>query len=294
MNENSAIVGMHSKRVAAIHDLSGVGRCSLSVIMPTLSVLGIQVCAVPTAVLSSHTSGFGEVVLEDMTEYMPKALNHYKSAGVSFDCVYSGFLASGEQVDGCLDFFRAYSNALKIVDPVMGDNGRLYRTYTPSLCARMSELVEAADIITPNLTEAAILLGAEYPVSRLTLGEIKGMLVRLAGKGPKIVVITSVTMADGKNCNVGYDSENNAFWRVVYEKIPKHYPGTGDLFASVLTGGLILGDSLPIAMCRATSFLEYAIKTTFGYGTESREGVMLERCLPMLISDRCYMDYSAM
>lgn len=100
-------------------------------------------------------------------------------------------------------------------------------------------------------------------------------------------------MADGKNCNVGYDRANNAFWRVTYERVPRLYPGTGDLFASVLTGGLLLGDSLPIAISRATDFCEYAIKTTFGYGSEPREGVMLEKCLPMLISNQSFMDYSA-
>lgn len=282
------------KRVAAIHDLSGVGRCSLSVIMPTLSVMGIQVCAVPTAVLSSHTSGFGDVVLNDMTGYIPRALEHYRSAGVEFDCIYSGFLASERQVDLCLDFFKQYPDALKIVDPVMGDNGKRYKTYTYEMCAKMADLVAAAEIITPNLTEASILLGIAYPVSGLTLSEVKSMLVKLSGKGPKTVVITSVTMADGKTCNVGYDSKSNAFWRVVYEKIPKGYPGTGDLFASVLTGGLILGDSLPIAISRATDFCEYAIKTTFGYGTPTREGVMLEKCLPVLISGQTFTDYTAL
>lgn len=282
------------KRVAAIHDLSGVGRCSLSVIMPTLSVMGIQVCPVPTAVLSSHTNGFGDVVLNDMTDYIPKALEHYSRAGVGFDCIYSGFLASERQVSLCLDFFKQYPDALKIVDPVMGDNGQRYRTYTLEMCKRMAHLVAAADIITPNLTEAAILLGIDYPVSGLTLGEVKSMLVRLSGKGPKIVVITSVTMADGKTCNVGYDSDNNAFWRVAYEKVPKSYPGTGDLFASVLTGGLMLGDSLPIAISRATDFCEYAIKTTFGYGSLPREGVMLEKCLPVLISGQTFTDYTAL
>ena len=117
---------------------------------------------------------------------------------------------------------------------------------------------------------------------------------RLAAKGPKIVVITSVLMADGKMCNAGYDSKNNAYWRVTCDMIPKHYPGTGDLFASVLTGGLLLGDSLPIAMSRATSFCEHTIKTTFGYGTDPREGVMIEKCLPMLASGGNYTDYHAM
>lgn len=282
------------KKVAAIHDLSGVGRCSLSVIMPTLSVMGVQVCAVPTAVLSSHTNGYGDVVLKDMIGYIPEALEHYIRTDVEFDCIYSGFLASQLQVSLCLDFFKQYPNALKIVDPVMGDNGRRYKTYTPEMCAKMADLVAAADIITPNLTEASILLGIEYPVSGLTLGDVKSMLVKLSGKGPKIVVITSVTMADGKTCNVGFDSKNNAFWRVVYEKVPKSYPGTGDLFASVLTGGLMLGDSLPIAISRATDFCEYAIKTTFGYGTAPREGVMLEKCLPVLISGQTFTDYTAL
>ncbi|MBQ8623711.1 MAG: pyridoxamine kinase [Oscillospiraceae bacterium] len=282
------------KRVAAIHDLSGVGRCSLSVILPTMSVMGIQVCSVPTAVLSSHTNGFGDVVLKDMTEFMPEALNHYKTADVDFDCIYSGFLASSEQVSHCLEFFYAYPNALKVVDPVMGDNGKRYRTYTDELCRRMSELVSAADIITPNLTEASILLNEAYPVTPLTVQQMKSMLSRLSGKGPKTVVITSVMMADGTMCNVGYDSKNNAYWRVKYDMIPKHYPGTGDIFASVLTGGLILGDSLPIAMSRATDFCEHTIKTTYGYGISPREGVMIEKCLPMLFDNRSYTDYSAM
>lgn len=281
------------KRVAAIHDLSGVGRCSLSVILPTMSVMGIQVCPVPTAILSSHTNGFGDVVLKDMTEFIPEALEHYKRANVDFDCIYSGFLASSEQVSHCLEFFDAYPDALKVVDPVMGDNGKRYRTYTDELCRRMSELVSVADIITPNLTEASILLNETYPVAPLTVHEIKSMLSRLSGKGPKTVVITSATMADGKMCNVGYDSRNNAYWRVCYDMIPKHYPGTGDIFASVLTGGLILGDSLPIAMSRATDFCEHTIKTTYGYGLASREGVMLEKCLPMLTDNRSYTDYSA-
>lgn len=279
------------KRVAAIHDLSGVGRCSLSVIFPTLSVLGIQVCAVPTALLSTHTNGFGDVVLKDMTDYIPEALNHYKSAEIGFDCIYSGFLASEEQVTHCLEFMDSFKDALRVVDPVMGDGGKRYRTYDEKLCQRMSELVSAADIITPNVTEASLLLGIPYPTMPLTVRETKQILVKLSAKGPKTVVITGVVMADGEVCNVGYDSEHNAFWRVPYEMIPKNYPGTGDIFASVLTGGLLLGDSLPIAMTRATSFCEYAIKTTFGYGAAPREGVMLEKCLPMLVKEQSFTEY---
>ncbi len=279
------------KRVAAIHDLSGVGRCSLSVIFPTLSVMGIQVCAVPTALLSTHTNGFGDVVLKDMTDYIPEALSHYISAGITFDCIYSGFLASEAQVTHCLEFMDSFKGAMRVVDPVMGDGGKRYRTYDDRLCRRMGELVAAADIITPNLTEAAILLGIPYPTSPLTVGEMKQILVKLSAKGPKTVVITGAVLADGEICNVGYDGEHSAFWRVPYEMIPRSYPGTGDIFASILTGGLLLGDSLPIAMTRATAFCEYAIKTTFGYGAPAREGVMLEKCLPMLVENSSYTQY---
>lgn len=279
------------KRVAAIHDLSGVGRCSLSVILPTLSVMGIQVCPVPTALLSTHTNGFGEVVLKDMTDYIPQALKHYISAGLDFDCIYSGFLASEEQVTHCLEFMDSFKTALRVVDPVMGDGGRRYRTYSDALCKRMGELVAVADIITPNLTEASILLGTNCPQTPLTVSEAKQLLVKLSQKGPKIVVITSVMLADGEITNIGFDKEHNAFWRVPYEMIPKSYPGTGDIFASVLTGGILLGDSLPISMTRATAFCEYSIKTTFGYGAPVREGVMLEKCLGMLAEKGSYLGY---
>ncbi len=282
------------KRVAAIHDLSGVGRCSLSVILPTLSVMGIQVCPVPTALLSAHTNGFGDVVLKDMTDYIPEALSHYLRADVGFDCVYSGFLASEEQVSHCLEFMDSFKGAMRVVDPVMGDGGRRYKTYSEALCKRMGDLVAAADIITPNLTEASILLGESYPQSPRTVSEAKSFLVRLSQKGPGTVVITGVVMASGEVANIGYDREHSAFWRVPYETIPKSYPGTGDIFASVLTGGLILGDSLPIAMTRATVFCETAIKTTFGYGTPPREGVMLEKCLGILAEKGSYLDYKTL
>jgi len=282
-----------SAKVAAIHDLSGVGRCSLTVILPTLSAQGIQVCPVPTAILSAHTGGFGDVILRDLTDYISPALEHYKRLNYRFDCVYSGFLASTEQIDHCLEFFEYYRDALKVVDPVMADNGKPYKTCTPELCSRMEELAAIADIITPNITEAAILLG-ENPVQPDTaMQKIKSYLVRLSELGPKIVVITSV-FSDGKAYNVGYDREHSKFWRIPYNMINARYPGTGDVFASVLTGSILRGDSLPIAMNRATAFLERAIKTTYSYSTDTREGIMLESCLDFLITNPTLCDYEQM
>ena len=280
--------------VAAIHDLSGFGRCSLSVILPSLSAMGVQVCAVPTAVLSSHTGGLGEVEFRDLTDYITPALEHYKRLGLEFDCVYSGFLGSEEQIDHCLAFFEASPNSFKVVDPVMGDHGKPYRTCTEAMRKRMAELVSKADLITPNMTEASMLLGETFPAQPITQGMAKSWLLRLCKLGPKLVLITGVQMADGAIANIGYDSERSAFWRVDCDYVPASYPGTGDIYASVIVGSLLTGDSLPIAMERATRFLELAIKTTFSYGTDTRYGVMLERNLAWLTQLHSLKGYQLM
>ena len=277
-------------RVAAIHDLSGVGRCSLTVILPVLSAMGVQVCPVPTAMLSCHF-GFGDVVFRDLTDYIPRALENYQELGIDFECIYSGFLGSEEQVDHCLEFFRSYPKALIVVDPVMGDHGKPYKTYTKELQTRMGELVSVADLITPNYTEACILLGEEYSHEPVTRAKGKSMLVRLSELGPKNVVITGLSLATGEIANVGYDRDQNAFWRVTCDYVPVSYPGTGDLYASALIGSLLTGDSLPISMDRATRFAEISIKTTFSYGTETRQGVMLERSLPWLTQREVLKNY---
>lgn len=279
------------KKVAAIHDISGIGRCSLTVIIPVLSAMGVQVCPVPTAVLSAHT-GYGEFVMRDLTDYISPALEHYKKLGTEFDCIYSGFLASSEQIDHCLEFFGSFPNALKVVDPVMGDNGKSYATYTPKMCGRMSELVAVADIITPNLTEAAILLGEKYPDAPLNTSQAKSWLVRLSELGPKIVVITSVPIASGGIATIGYDKNSNSFWKIINDYVPISYSGSGDMFASILIGGILKGDSLPIAMNRATSFTQMAIKTTYSYGTHWTDGIMLEPQLPWLTGYQELSDYT--
>lgn len=280
-------------KVAAIHDLSGIGRCSLTVILPTLSAMGIQVCPVPTAILSAHTGGFGEVVMEDLTNYISPALSHYKKLGMNFDCVYSGFLASNEQIDCCLEFFDEYKDSLKVVDPVMADNGKPYKTCNDKLRMRMKELVKKADIITPNITEAAMLLGENSYQPDLSSQQMKSYLARLSEMGPEIVVITSV-FSNGKSYNIGYDRKSSKFWKVPYEMIDASYPGTGDIFASVLIGSVLTGDSLPLAMNRASSFLELAIKTTYGYSSDTREGILLERCLYYLMENPVLCDYETL
>ena len=278
-------------RVAAIQDISGFGRCSLTVILPVLSAMGVQVCPVPTAVLSTHTGYPSGVVIRDLTDYTLPCLEHYKSLGLAFECIYSGFLSSQEQVDHCIEFLDTYHSAFKVVDPVMGDHGKPYRTCDEGLRRRMGELAARGDVITPNLTEAAMLLGEDVTTQALSHAAAKSWLVRLSELGPRFVVITGVAMNDASICNLGYDRERNAFWRVRCEYVPVSYPGTGDIFASVLVGGMLTGDSLPIAMDRATRYIEYTIKTTFSYGTDPRRGVMLEKTLPWLMAEQTLKNY---
>jgi len=269
------------KTVLAVHDLSGVGRCSLSVILPALSAMQVQVCPLPTAVLSTHTGGFGEVAFADLTDFLSQAFTHYDTLGMKFDCIYSGFFGSEEQMQLCLSYIREHPDTLAFVDPVMGDHGKRYRTYTPGMVARMQELVGAAHLITPNTTEAALLLGRDFQAS-YNRTEVKSILARLAEKGPQQVVITGVPLTSGEIANFGYDRNGDSFWQVTCDYVPVSYPGTGDLFAAILTGGLMTGDSLPIAIERATRFLELAINITYSYGTDTRHGVMFESALPWL------------
>lgn len=282
-------------RVAAIQDISGFGRCSLTVIMPILSCMGVQVCPLPTAILSTHSGGFGKMAFTDLTESMDEYINHWRDLKLSFDYIYTGFLGNEKQIDKVVEFCKSfkYTGAEYIVvDPVMGDHGRLYKTYNQIMQKKMRYLVELADIITPNLTEAMFLLDREYMEKSFTNEEIKELLLALAKMGPKTVIITGILDDLGKKVNVAYDMKQDIFWKVPYQEVEVHYPGTGDAFTSVLIGALIQGDSLPMAMERASSFISLAIRTTYGYCADTREGIMLEKVLPSLFKREAIGEYS--
>lgn len=279
-------------RVLAIHDLSGFGRCSLTVILPVLSAMGVQVCPVPTAVLSTHTGNLGEVVLRDLTEFITPTLTHYQKLGLQFEAVYTGFLAAPEQIDCCLLGLAQHKNALKVVDPVMGDAGRPYRTMNAAMIGRMRELVRSADVITPNLTECFLLLGEDYNHQPLTREHARSLLARLCELGPQKAVITGAQMVDGGIANIGFDSEHSAYWKVRCDYMPVSYPGTGDMFASVMVGGLLSGDSFAMSLGRATGFLERAIRNTFSTSSDPRFGVMFERDLRLLTGPEACKEFS--
>ena len=262
---------------AAIHDMSGFGRCSLAVIIPIISAMGIQCVPVPTAVLSTHTGGFGDFVFRDMTDYIELCCEHYKALGIQPDAIYSGFLASEEQVGRCLDFFSAFPGAKRIVDPVMGDDGVRYQTYTPELVERMKELIIGANVITPNFTEAAMLLDEVYP-DKISEATARGWLERLC-KSAGSAVITGAVLDTGEHANLCLDGKTGEYTCICWEPLPASYPGTGDIFASVMTGRLLLGDPLASAVRCATAFARRAVEVTIGNGQPSRNGVEFERIL---------------
>ena len=282
-----------TKKVAAIHDLSGYGRASLTAIIPTLSTMGVQVCPVPTAILSNHTGGFEKYSYVDLTDTMSNYIQMWKDLNLEFECVYSGFLGSTKQIEIVSDFIDHFGNDenLVVVDPVMGDNGALYSSFTPEIIGEMKKLVAKADMITPNFTEAAFLMGLDKCPEKITDEEAKEWMKALAHMGPKIVVITSAPDSiNDQNTNVlAYDKENETFWKIGCRYIPASYPGTGDTFTSVVIGSLLQGDSLPVALDRATQFISQCIKASYGFNYPKREGVLLEKELgilnaPVLIS----------
>ena len=278
-------------RVAAIHDLAGFGRTSLMVVIPIFTTLGIQVCPLPTAVLSTGTDGFGDFRFTDLTEHMGATLSHWKDLRLRFDAVYSGFLGSPKQVELVADCIE---NCLKpgglvVVDPVLGDNGQLEPTMDMRMVERMRWLTKQATCITPNLTEAALLLGEPYPAEAEERGMdesvLRDWLYRLTNDGPADVVITSVPVGNKRrSAVVAYQREHRRFWRVDCDFFPAAYPGTGDTFTSVLTGSLMQGDCLPLAMDRAVQFVSLGIRAAFGHNSPCREGIFLERALPSLHS----------
>lgn len=271
------------KKVAAIHDLSGYGRASLTVVIPILSNMGYQVCPLPTAILSAH-SEYKDFRRFDLTEHMEAIISHWKELGLSFDALYSGYLASLRQMDIVADFFDNFKTSRNfiLVDPVLGDHNRLYPGMEPQMIEGMRRLCRKAGIITPNLTEAAFLLG-KTDCREVTLKETVGWCRRLSDYGPEYVIITSAPSENRKNtATIAYSRRDDRCWQVTADYIPASYPGTGDAFASVITGCLLNGDSLPEAIDRAVYFITMGIKTTFGYNQPPLDGINQEKVLHYL------------
>ena len=244
------------KTVLCIHDLSGLGRCSLSVIAPVLAAMGCQPVALPTAIFSTHTGGLGQPAVQLCHGYGEAALEHYRSLGVEFDCVYTGYLASEEDQHLAAKAFYLWPDALKIVDPVMADHGRFYAGMEDKLPG-MQALCRSADLILPNLTEASLLLGRPMPDGELSdeaALELAGSLTALCPQA----VVTGIPMGRYLSC-AGAGRNSFVVRRL---KLERSYPGTGDMFAAVLTGALLRGNALSAATDAAAGFVADSIAAT--------------------------------
>ena len=272
------------RRIAAIHDLSGIGRTSLMAVIPILSTMGFNVCPLPTAILSNH-SQYPDFSFLDLTEEMPRIIDQWEKLAVTFDAIYTGYMGSPRQIEivcGFIERFRT-ADTLVVVDPVLGDNGHLYSKMTQEMVEEMRRLACRADVLTPNLTEAFALLDRPYKTD-CTTEELKDLIAELSEMGPDTVIITGVPVPgqSGLTSVIARSKSDLRTWKVTCPYLPAHYPGTGDSFTSVITGSLLQGDSLPIALDRAAQFILQGIRSTFGYRMDNRDGILLERVLPNL------------
>lgn len=273
------------KQIIAVHDLSGLGRCSLSVVMPTLAALGVRACPLPTAVLSAHTAfpPIGDLVFTDLTRQMEPILAHWQALDVEFDGFYSGFLGSPEQMDILARHLPALHRPgfLAMVDPVMGDNGHTYRTYTPEMCEKMARLAAQADIITPNLTEAALLLEEPYDPHPDAL-KVSRWLERLSLDGRRSVIVTGVSAAPGQTGAACLERKTGAIHLSQAPEAAGRFSGTGDLFAAVAFGKLLSGAALADACDLAADFVSRASQATLDRGGDPVEGADFEPLLGLL------------
>lgn len=275
-------------RVAAIHDMSCFGRCALTVIIPTLSAMGIQTIPVPTALLSTHTGGFSDMTFLDLHGEMQGISRHFEELGIKFDAIYTGFLGSDAQIETVSEFISKFGSddCLIFVDPVMGDDGELYSTYTQELMLGMRQLCHAAHVITPNLTEACFLTGTDYPDLKNasdTEAETftRELCLKLWNDYRTDVVLTGVSYGNGK---IATGTLKKGEFKIhLSEHVGRNYPGTGDLFASVMLGRLLGGNDIFDSAVAASDFTRDVIAFSEEYGEPVRDGVVLE---PMLMQLR--------
>jgi len=275
------------KRALAIHDISCVGRCSLTVALPIISAAGVDTGVLPTSILSTHTGGFEGYTFRDLTEDLIPIANHWKSLKLRFDALYSGFLGSFEQIDLVAQIFDDFrtQDTLIMVDPVMADNGVLYSIYSPEMAKGMAKLCAKADIVVPNLTEAAFILDEPYRGEKLTPAEVGEIVKKLVALGPKQAVLTGIAFAEGRLGAVCYDKEQGEMSYFDGELIEGYYHGTGDVFGSALLGGLLSGMSLERATKLAVDYTNLSIVMTKQLNQERRYGVCFERALPFYIKE---------
>ena len=271
-------------RIATIHDLCGVGKAALTNVIPVLSIMKIEVCPIPTMILSTHTGGFGSPEIIKCDGYIEKAFNHYKSIDMDFDGIFIGYLGSLENVKATLKFLKSndIDKQLVILDPIFGDNGSYYKNFNKEYSDSLKELIKYSKVITPNYTESCILCD-EIIKESITNDDILTLSRKLYSLGWKDVIITSLPLKDRKKIGTSiYYGKEDRITLIENERIEKSYPGTGDLFTAVLSGYLVNNVSLLEGVERACEFVSYCINKSSEYDYPTKEGVLLEYCLEEL------------
>lgn len=273
------------KRVLSIQDISCVGKCSLTVALPIISAAGIETAILPTAVLSTHTV-FNGFTFRDLTDDIPGIAEHWLKEKIKFDGISTGYLGSFRQIELVGKIFEDFSHPgmLRFVDPAMGDNGRLYPGFDDAFARKMGELCGKADIIVPNFTEAAFMLGEEYMADKdYSADDVKALLKRLCGLGSPIAVLTGVSLEKGKYGVMAYDSTKDEFCEYYSEHLPYSFHGTGDVFSSACFAALMYGKPLAEALKVAVEFTIEAIRKTVAQENPIWYGVDFELAIPKLL-----------
>ena len=282
-------------RLAMINDIAGFGRCSTTVSLPVISVMKVQVCPVPTSVLSNHL-GFPLCHFDDYTSHMRDYIKIWKELGLTFDGLYCGFLGNEEQIDIVREFVEMFRPPLFLLDPVMGDHGRAYSSITETHVQKMKELLPLADIITPNITEACLLTGTPWKDGEWTMQELSGLCERLADicqqesvssseasvgtvSGASIV-ITGIRQGDSL---VNFLWDDGIYTTVASPIAGASRPGTGDIFASILAADAVRGETLLTSVQKAANFVGLCIAGSEKAGTPVQEGVVFEKYLAALL-----------
>ena len=246
------------KRIALVNDITGFGRCSVTVQLPLISAMRVQACPLPTAILSVHT-GFPNHYIDDYTERMRPYMENWAANALDFDAILTGFLGSERQIEVVLECIARFKgrDTCVIVDPVMGDNGRLYSSYTPELCAKMRQLLPYADVVTPNLTEACQLLGTDYPANGLVAEEeLAEMAAAIAAMGPHDVIITGLHAGDRVRTYLYAEGNGYAFDNA---KVGRDRSGSGDAFAAIVAAALVRGIPIEEGARRAAAFIGHCL-----------------------------------
>lgn len=270
------------KKVAVIHDIVSVGKAAMTNIMPVMSHMELEVCPIPTVILSTHLGGYGKPEIKELQGYISGCMNHYIENNIEFDCIFAGYLGNDKNIIETEQFISRLKkdDTLVVIDPILGDNGRLYSGFTSDYVNKLKQIIRHADVITPNLTEACMLTEIDYD-DKMDISMILIVCKELMKLGCKNIVLTSMPGEnDNEICTAIYSKGKMTV--LCFDKIEKSYHGTGDIFASVIIGYILKGDSIEEAVKKAGDFIGECIKNSMKYDYPQREGLVLESVLDKL------------